>query len=108
MVKYNLREKKERLQKISKTNAPKNPDYLHLHIRKVENAKKFIEELDLLSALKNNVVKKVVSISTFEKMLDLSDYYSEVIDGKFVKCYFVKKAPYDDLYIIWTMPLDKL
>ncbi len=104
-----LEAKKSRLEHIANSDYPLDPLLEKAHERRVENAKSFLDELEeVLTIVEVGLNIKLVPRPTFDKQVKRADFATLEFDGEYCKIALIQNYPYDNLWLIFTAPLESL
>ena len=105
-----LEERKSKLAQIEYSSCPIDPKLEEAHIRKIDNARRYRQELEGLLPFIGLTTKEIfiVSTTTFEKRVDKADYATIEDEGFFFRLALINNFPADDFLILWLTPLSSL
>ena len=109
-IKKILRTKQKRLNEIMNSNNPLDPTLQANHVRRVANARTFLEELEEVFSLAENHCPQVeiVPKKTFDEQIQKADFATMEFDGLFCQIVNVTSYPEKHLWLVYTASLERL
>ena len=105
-IEERIENKRNRLLGIYESDYPSDKSRWKTHERRVSNAESFLDELDEVDEVTSSGVDtKLVSESRFNDLIEKSDYYEFVFEGKYVKIAMVCIFPMSSRY--WIKLIDE-
>ena len=109
-IKKILETKQMRLNEIMNSNNPLDPTLQANHVRRVSNARTFLEELEEVFSLAENHCPQVeiVPKKTFDEQIQKADFATMEFDGLFCQIVNVTSYPEKHLWLVYTASLECL